>query len=327
MLKEENIIVIGASAGGLSAVNKLIGTFPEEIDAAIFIVIHLAKESRTEIMLRQIQQFTSLSCVIPKDGDAINVGTVYLAPADHHILIVKDKILISHGPYENHWRPAIDVLFRSAAASYGGCVTGIILTGMLDDGTSGMEAIQKSGGVTIVQDPEEAEFNDMPSNVLRQLNVDHILPIKSMAAVLIDRYAATECEIADIPEDVKFEAAITIRMGSNVEDLQKIATPSIFTCPDCGGALMKIKNEQSTRYRCYTGHSFSEQALDNAQQLELESSLWVAIRMMEERRNLLNSMENYNPIVKSERIQTLELHIGRLKEMLLKMGKPESKEK
>jgi two-component system chemotaxis response regulator CheB len=229
-------------------------------------------------------------------------------------------VLIKKGPYENHWRPAIDVLFRSAAASFGTCVTGIILTGLLDDGTSGMSAIKRSGGMLIVQDPLEAEFPDMPTNVLRNVEVDHQVTIEEMSFIIANHYEKITCDNLHVPNDVKLEAEITLRMSSDVNNLYPLADPTTLTCPDCGGILMKIKNETSARYRCYTGHSFAEISLEREQVRSIENSLWVAIRMMEERKNLLSNMGGYNSVGKKERTTEMGVHIEHLKDMLLKLS-------
>lgn len=317
----KNVIVIGASAGGISAINKLVGGFTETMGAAIFIVIHIAGDSRTDIILRQIQKHTALKCVLPEDGEPIVENVIYLAPANHHMMLDKENVLIKKGAYENHWRPAIDVLFRSAAANFGTCVTGVILTGLLDDGTSGMTAIKRSGGMLVVQDPAQAEYPDMPINVIQNVAVDHKVGIEEMPFILARHYAEIECDIDNIPNEVKLEAEITLRMSSDVGKLYELGDPTAFTCPDCGGILMKIKNEPKARYRCYTGHSFSELALEREQVRGMENSLWVAIRMMEERKNLLNNMDrNFSRNSFQERTTEISTHIERLKEMLTQLN-------
>lgn len=316
----KNIITIGASAGGIAAVSRLLSTFSKQLDASVFIVIHISRNSLTDVILSQIQRQTPLKCVIPKDGDSIINGHIYLAPADHHMMLEKEKILVKKGAFENHWRPSIDVLFRSAAATYGACVTGIILTGLLDDGTSGMSAIKRSGGMCIVQDPVEADFPDMPKNVLQNIAVDYEVPIADMGYILSDLFSRQGCKSDNVPDDVKLEAEITRRMSSNVNELKKLGTLTAFTCPDCGGALVKVEQDMVPRYRCYTGHSFTEKTLENEQVKSLEDSLWVAIRMMEERRNLLNTMSNQNEAVRKERAEEILIHIERLKNMLTNIG-------
>jgi len=316
----KNIITIGASAGGIRAVSRLCASFDQELDAAVFVVIHLARNSTTEVVLRQIQKSSKLICRIPQHGEAIKNGHIYLAPPDYHMMLEKERILIQKGAHENHWRPSIDVLFRTAAAAYDSCVTGVILTGMLDDGTSGMLAIKRSGGRCMIQDPAEAEYPDMPNNVLRNVAVDHQASLEELGYILSDLFSRGECKRSQVPEDVSLEAGITLRMASSTEELEQLGALTHFTCPDCGGSLVKIAAEQSVRYRCYTGHSFTEKVLANEQNKALEDSLWTAIRMMEERKNLLNNMSDFYDPGKTERSEQLNVHIERLKGMLQEIG-------
>lgn len=322
MSKDEvkNVIVIGTSAGGINAMSKLVAGFEEDFDAAVFVVIHISRNSLTEVILSQIQKQTVLKCVIPKDGDEIANKVLYLAPADHHMMIEKKKVLIRKGAYDNHWRPSIDVLFRSAAAAYDSCVTGIILTGLLDDGTSGMSAIKRSGGRCMVQDPQEADFPDMPNSVLNSMEVDYKVSINEIGYILSDMFSKNPCEGGTVPADVKLEAEITMRMSSNVKDLEKLGPLTPFTCPDCGGILVKVENDQISRYRCYTGHTYTEKALESEKIKRIEESLWVAIRMMEERKNLLETMASNNPHYIIERAVQMKVHIDRLKKMLLDLN-------
>lgn len=276
----KNIITIGASAGGISAVSELAGGLKSDLDAAVFVVIHISRNSLVEIILQQIQKRTSLRCVIARDGDRIEKNVIYLAPADRHMMLEKGKIIVEQGEYDNYWRPSIDVLFRSAAAAYDSCVTGIILTGLLDDGTSGMSAIKRSGGLCIIQDPQEAEFPDMPQNVLKSVKVDFKAPLYEIGYILSDLHTRQSCEIGHVPDEVKLEAEITKRLSSETV----------------------------------------ENTAEQDQTKELEESLWIAIRMMEERRNLLGNMAGYNDAGRNERIFQLEKHINRLKKMLLEVG-------
>jgi len=320
-----NIVVVGTSAGGFAALSRLMGSLPKQLNAAMFIVIHVGRSSMNEVILKHLQNNTSLNCKVAEDGEYIKNNTIYLAQADHHLLVERNKVVVQRGAYENHWRPAIDVLFRSAAAAYDSCVTGIILTGLLDDGTSGMSAIQRSGGVCVVQEPSDAEFPDMPNNVINNITVDQILPIEEIGQFITRRYTNHICVPFDVPEDVKLEAEITKRRSTDPEKLTVLGDPTMLTCPDCGGTLRKVEQESITRYRCYTGHTFTEKILEEQQRKSLEDSLWVAIRMMEERRNLLNNLSsgytNGDDIVQSKvrRSDDIKTHIDRLKSMLMDM--------
>jgi two-component system chemotaxis response regulator CheB len=320
-----NIVVVGASAGGFSAISNLMSSLHSEMNAAMFIVIHVGRSSMTSVVLKHIQKNTSIPCKIAEDGDSIANNTIYLAQADHHLMIEKDKILVQRGAYENHWRPAIDVLFRSAAAAYNSCVTGIILTGLLDDGTSGMSAIKRSGGICIIQDLSDAEFPDMPNNVFQNVSVDYQLPVSAMGDVLNEILSDKQCVPVEVPKDVKLEVEITMRMSSDPSMLEDLGTPTMLTCPDCGGTLRKVTDDVVGRYRCYTGHTFTEKSLDEQQIKALENSLWVAIRMMEERKNLLENLSSPNYTEQNStssqisRVTDIKSHIDRLKTMLLEM--------
>lgn len=319
----KNIIVIGASAGGLEAVSRLVATFDEEMDAAIFIVIHLSEYSMSDVIRKMIQKNSALPCLIPTDLQEINNKTIYLAPTDHHLLVEKGYIRVTKGATENHWRPSIDVLFRSAATAYNACVTGIILTGLLDDGTSGMNAIKRCGGRCIVQDPAEAAFPDMPNSVLRIVAVDYKVPVAEMGYILSDLFSRAVCKEQEVPNDIQLESDIARRISSNIEDLAKLGNFTPLTCPDCGGVMVKVESDAQPRYRCYTGHTFTEKFLEKEQLKKIEESLWVALRMMEERKNLLLNISAENIVnngriseQRDERIEDMQVHIDTLRTTL-----------
>ena len=324
----KNIIVVGASAGGINAMSRLLSSFKVDFDPAVFIVMHLSRSSQAKIIINYLQKFTELKCRVAENELPIENGTVYLAPADHHLLLEKDTMKVQKGAYENHWRPSIDVLFRSAAAVYSSCVTGIILTGLLDDGASGMSAIKRSGGICMVQNPDEAQFPGLPISVLNTIEADYIVSVDEMGHILADRFSSSApCTPKEAPPDVRQEASITRKMGTEITAMQELGPLTPFTCPDCGGVLTAVANDRVERYRCYTGHTFTTRALLNEQIKKIEESLWVAIRMMEERKNLLKSLSGRgNPSPddsNSARTSALQTHIERLKEMLLKIGNPE----
>lgn len=324
----KNIITIGASAGGIAAVSKLLGTFPKDMDAAVFIVIHLSKNAVIDTVVSILNKTSKLPVQIPTNEMEISKGVIYLAPPDAHMMLVRGKILIAMGAKENHWRPAIDVLFRTAAAAYDSCVTGIILTGLLNDGTSGMIAIKEAGGVCMVQEPDEAEFADMPRSVINNMDVDYRVSLKDMGYILADIYSRGNCDPKNVPENIKKESEITIRMASGLEETRQLGELTTLTCPDCGGILTKIKERELTRYRCFTGHVFTQDKLQTGYVERTEETLWIAIRMMEERKNFLlgyNGHANESPALaadREKRASDLKIHIDRLKVILAEVSKP-----
>ncbi|SDE96033.1 two-component system, chemotaxis family, response regulator CheB [Mucilaginibacter pineti] len=329
-MEVKQIIVIGSSAGGIKAVNQLLSKLSPGLPIAVFVVIHMSKNSQAEIIRTQFQRATNYECQVAADGEPITAGKIYIAPANHHLFIKRGIVRLTNGPHENRWRPSIDVLFRSAAAAYDSHVIGIILTGMLDDGTSGMSAIKRSGGICIVQEPGEAEFEDMPANVLNNVQVDYQVLINDMGYIIEEILTQPKKDLVPIPEDVKIEAAITERMISSIDEMERIGEHSNFTCPDCGGNLWKMKHEDFARYRCHTGHVYTENALMEKQNEALEESLWISVRMLEERKNLFLNLAGKAGELQSgaetettyrQKAAQLAIHIDRLKKLLVAIGK------
>lgn len=322
----KRIIVIGASAGGFKAVSDLLSVTPAGLNTAVLVVIHLSQASQAQIIQHYFEKSTSYKCVIPANDEAVVAGHMYFAPPDYHMLVKEDKIKLIKGPHENRWRPSVDVLFRSAAAQYNSKVIGIILSGMLDDGTSGMFAIKRCGGLCIVQEPADAEYPDMPMNVLNNMEVDYRVPVKEMGYILDDAFSKPQPEAVTVPPEIKLEAEITERIVSDIDELEKLGTHSKYTCPDCGGGLFQINNEPLLRYRCHTGHVYTATTLLERQNEQLEESVWVSIRMLEERRNLLLQMaaksagksDSYKQ-AQEDRAGELSLHIERLKALLMSL--------
>ncbi|GAA4104704.1 chemotaxis protein CheB [Mucilaginibacter panaciglaebae] len=324
MKEPAHIIVVGASAGGLKAIAALLTAIQDVEDAAIFIVLHVAKSSSGSILTNLLQKKTKLNCNLAMDGQRIEPGSVYVARPDYHLIIKPGYIQLINGPRENRWRPSIDVLFRSAAVAYNSRVTGIILTGLLDDGTAGMVAIKRCGGTCIVQEPDEAEFQDMPSNVLQRVDVDYRVPITDIGYILNDMFSKSEKPSVKVPQDLLLEAGMTENMKSQINDLEKIGTHSNYTCPECGGGLWSIDNDPIKRYRCFTGHVFTQGLLLEQQSEHVEESLWASIRMMEEKRDLLLTTAHNYQLIGNEAMSNnkrteadiIESHISQIKGLI-----------
>jgi two-component system chemotaxis response regulator CheB len=317
------IIVIGASAGGLHAIKEFIGTIEKDWNVAVCIALHLSVNNMGQFIVNQIQQNAKLPCTLAEDDTVLKAGQIYIAPPDRHLFIKENKIQIGRGAKENRWRPSIDVLFRSAAIHFNSHTAGIILSGLLNDGVSGMSAIHRSGGICIVQNPEEAEYPDMPRAVLASMDVDFVLKLSEIGGA-IQKFVGQEHPQSQAPSEVITENQIAERIAVGIDLMKELGEKSIYTCPDCGGGLWEIKEEGMTRYRCHVGHAFTERDLLFQQTETLETTLWVAMRMMEERRNLLLKMRDDNLQRKrmrmaadnNEQAEQMARHIEKLKEAI-----------
>jgi len=318
------IIVVGASAGGLDVLCKLAATLPGDLDAAIFVVLHLSSQSNNNFLTNRLQKCTSLHCKLAQDGLPIKKGHIYIAPVDHHLIVKQNNMYTTKGPAENRWRPSIDVLFRSAAVYFNEKAIGIVLTGLLDDGTLGMQAIQQCGGTCIVQDPLEAAFPDMPQSVLNNTMVDFMLPVAAMNEAIQYTISNKIITWIKVPEYLKAETAMVEKTVTSIGDISKVGKQTVYSCPDCGGGLWEINEGQEAHFRCHIGHAYSENELLKKQFESLNGTLWVALRMMEERMNLLKKishdekMKNLHSLASmhTERAKDLEVHINNLKELL-----------
>ena len=319
-----HLIVVGTSAGGMPALVQLVAQLPATLPAAVLVVQHFAPDSNGQHLVDRLARHTALPCRLPADGDALEAGTLYLAPPDRHLL-AKDgstaHLLVTKGPRENHYRPSVDALFRSAAVAFGDRTVGIVLTGMLHDGTAGLEFIKRCGGIAIVQDPTEAEYPSMPQSALHNVAIDYVAPLALMGQLLDEILGTPLGRPAEVPEDLKLEAAIAERVVGTTEEANKLGHQVPLTCPDCGGNLWEVNEGKVLRFRCHTGHAFTADALLNGSQQTLEETLWVALRMMEERKTLLGSMaargEGYYSVQQAERLEEITKHINRLREFLL----------
>ncbi|MCR5887881.1 chemotaxis protein CheB [Hymenobacter sp. J193] len=317
------LIVIGTSAGGMPALIRLVAQLPPTLPATVLVVQHLAPDSTGTPLVKRLSQHTGLRCQLAVNQTHIEAGALYLAPPDRHLLVKDGHLLVTKGPRENNYRPAADALFRSAAVAYGPNVLGVVLTGMLHDGTAGLEFIKRCGGTTLVQDPAEAEFPSMPESALRAGVVDYVLPLTELSAVLQDLAGKPRPAAGPgaIPPDLLLEASIAERVVGTTEEVNQLGHLAPLTCPDCGGNLWELNEGSVLRYRCHTGHAFTGESLMESSRHSLEETLWVALRMMEERKNLLSSMasrgEGLWSVQQEERLEEIKVHINRLREFLL----------
>jgi two-component system chemotaxis response regulator CheB len=320
--KTGQIVVVGTSAGGLNALIALIEQLPENFPAPVLIVQHISADATGDVLLDALNKHGKLNCVHAVHGEAVKAGYVYLAPSDHHLMIEKNgRLQVTKGARENRTRPAIDPLFRSAAVAFGNRVIGILLTGYLDDGTAGLIAIKRCEGICIVQDPNEADYPDMPKNALNQLKVDHCVGIAEMGGLLFKLMARKISKQKAIPADIQREAKIAERVLSDLAAVNSLGEQVPFNCPGCGGVLWKMEKGSFLRYRCHTGHAYTAAALLAEQTRKIEETMWTALRMFEERRNLLTTIAEKQTGATAhsaaERAKLSQVHIDRIREVLL----------
>ncbi len=296
VLKKRNIIVIGASAGGLEAIKKLVAGLPPDFDAAIFIVWHMSPDIKG-ILPQVLNQQKTLMAAHAVDGEEICFNRIYVAPPDHHLILEKGFVHITRGPKENRFRPAVDPLFRSAAYIYGPRVIGIILSGALDDGTAGLWTVKSRGGIAIVQEPSDAEVPSMPESALASVETDYVLPVAGMGSLLMKLTAlpADEPKEPDMEENRKtsLEVRIAKQDGALENGLLKLGELTPFACPECHGVLSALKDGGIVRYRCHTGHAYSADSLLTSITENIEETLWSAIRGVEESIILLNNLGDH----------------------------------
>src|SRR5688572_25580818 len=202
-----NIVVVGTSAGGLEALDELVGRLPTDLSASIFIVQHMAPHNSGEPLLRRLSRHQAFQPKLAEDGDRIKPGRIYIAPPDSHLLVKATKMLVTKGASENRHRPGIDPLFRSAAVAHRARVIGIVLTGMLDDGTDGLIAIKKCGGVAVVQDPRDAAYSGMPISALDHADIDFCVSLAEMGSLVAKLVAERPSKSRAVPKDIRIEAA------------------------------------------------------------------------------------------------------------------------
>lgn len=246
------VVVVGASAGGVGTLLELTQGLPGDFAGAVCIVLHSAPEAPARLPL-VLSRRSRLPVAHAVDGEAIGAGRVYVAPPDRHLIVRPGHLHLSRGPRENGTRPAIDPLFRSAAASYGARSVGVVLTGTLDDGTAGLLAIEQAGGATLVQDPEDAAFPDMPRNALAYVRVTRVLPVADIPAALAELAAAAEAA----PDGASTSAGAEFLP----EPIPPESIATSLSCPECLGSLWQVPLGELTEWRCRVGHRYAPESL------------------------------------------------------------------
>ena len=278
-MASRDVIVMGASAGGVEALRAVLADLPKDLPAAILIVLHISPDHRS-VLPRILDAAGPLRAAHAEDGEPLQRGRVYVAPPDRHLVIDDGVVRLSRSPREGGHRPAVDPLFRTAARFHGTRVIAVVLSGALDDGTAGLVAVKQRGGVAIVQDPDDALCGDMPRSALENVEVDHCVPVAAIPR-LLERLAHERVELhSPIPPLLEQETAIALDRNS-VSDGPP-GKPSEFACPSCGGVLNEVHDGKVLRFRCRVGHAYGVASLTADQQDKIEAALWAALRALED---------------------------------------------
>jgi two-component system chemotaxis response regulator CheB len=328
-MARRDIVTIGASAGGVEALMTVVKAFPADLAASVFVVLHTPPDGFS-LLPALLDRASNLTALHPKDGEPIRNGHIYVAPPDHHLMVHSDHVRVVHGPRENRHRPSVDPLMRSAAQFHGSHAIGVILSGSLDDGTAGLLALKRQGGIAIVQDPKDALFPGMPTSAMSIVNVDYCLPLADIGPTIMrlvtESFDETEDRRMSSRDDkLDFENRVSEVDLDAIEDDNRPGIPSQFACPDCGGVLWEVGNRKMLRFRCRVGHAYSPESLLASQTDGLEAALWSAMRALEEKASLTHRLaeratEHAQPGAATrfrEQSQAAEEHANTIRAVLL----------
>ncbi len=300
-----DVVVVGASAGGVECLRELVAGLDPDLPAAVLIVVHFPATSPS-MLPTILNRAGTLPAVAASEQDRLTRGRIVVARPDYHLIVIDEHTTLSRGPRENGSRPAIDVLFRSAARACGPRVIGVILSGALDDGTAGMLSIRQCGGLVLAQSPEEATYSSMPASVIQQVGADRVGTVAELAAAINELTRSTE--VHRVPPEPSGILTSEVEMAdmnpSAFGGRDRPGRPSGYSCPDCNGTLFEIDEADFLRFRCRVGHAWSSRALLAAQSHALEGALWMAFRSLEEKAALSRQLADRA----GERGNTLSQH-------------------
>lgn len=291
-MRHHDIVAIGGSAGALEVLIGLAEALPADLGASLVVALHIgaANGSRTPDILSSRGR---LPANFARDDEPIAAGRIYVAPPDRHLLVAGDRLRLGAGPWENGSRPAIDPLFRSVALCCGSRAVGVLLSGTLSDGGSGLKAIERCGGIAVVQDPEDAAYGEMPRNALRLLGAARVAPARRLGPLLVELVDTPAGAPRQPPEDLRVEVEIAADGRTAVQTGKHSGTKrSLHACPECHGTMWEIDEGRLTRYRCHTGHAYTADALQAAIGSDLRRALGSALRALDERVMLIRRLEH-----------------------------------
>jgi two-component system chemotaxis response regulator CheB len=282
-------VAVGTSAGGVEALRTRARGLPRDFPAAVLVTIHLSSRPRSsldEILTRD----GALEASFARNGDAVRTGHIHIAPAGCHLIVDGERLVLGSGPRENNTRPAIDPMLRSAALCCGNRAIGVILTGTLADGASGLWAVKQAGGITVVQDPNDAAFPEMPRSALDHAVADHVARLAEMPELLQRLVRQPAGAATPVSDRLRLEVDIARSGHSGMREMDRIGRRSTLTCPDCNGVLWEIDEGELVRYRCHQGHAYTAEVMEVALDDSLRHALGSALRGLEERIALIKKL-------------------------------------
>lgn len=289
-MSNRDVLAIGTSAGGVEALLHLAKHFEPAFPATVLVTIHRSREFRSSLD-ELLTRAGPLPAHFARDGERYRKGHIYIAPADRHLLVDGDRLALGNGPRENNTRPAIDPMLRSMAVCCGPRGIGVVLTGTLGDGASGLWAVDLCGGITVVQDPDDAAFGEMPSNALKKVQPDHVVGLTEMPALLSSLALQPEGATLPTPPNLVLEVEIARGEVNKMEKMDQLGRRSVFACPDCHGVMWEIDEGNLVRYRCHVGHSYTAELMSLAIDENLRRGLASALRALEERVALAQKLQ------------------------------------
>jgi two-component system chemotaxis response regulator CheB len=281
-MANRDLVAVGTSAGGVEALLFLARSLPDVFPAALLVTIHIGNFARSTL-----DEILSRSGPLPAkfavDGDPISKGRIYIAPPDRHLIVDGDVLRLGHGARENNTRPSIDPMLRSAAVCCGPRTIGVVLTGTMSDGASGLWALSQCGGISVVQDPADAAFSEMPLSALNRMQPDHVVKLVDLPALLRNLVREPVGKPQPIPKTIKFEVEVARTGNSSMDDMDRIGTRSVLACPECHGVMWEIDEDELVRYRCHVGHTYTAEMMSVGLDENLRRALASAMRVLEER--------------------------------------------
>jgi two-component system, chemotaxis family, protein-glutamate methylesterase/glutaminase len=290
-----DIIVVGASAGGVQALQALVKGLPGDLPAAVFVVLHIPPHTPSNLP-SILNAASVVHAEHARDGATIRPNRIYVAPPDKHLLLEPGRMAVRRGPKENRFRPSVDALFRSAAYVFGSRAIGVILSGALDDGTSGLWSIKRLGGRAMIQDPSDAMHPEMPRNAMEYVEPDHVVSAAELGP-LLGRLASEPARTTKVDQHelrrLGLESEIAASGGAFEKGIMEWGEMAPFTCPECHGALVQLKEDAILRFRCHTGHAFTATTLLAGITEAVEATLWGAMRTVEEQAMMLEHIAGH----------------------------------